>query len=387
MKTHFFILAILLSFFSCVEAQDEQYEDQNDVLFTQQDLKDSPADRIQQWRIRHSDTTFWFESKFREKNRRWTLVGRSSRNIKHIQSHFQSGEKIDVRTISPRKFEITLDANQVIRAAMGEPILSDVQSSVGTRSIFTRFAPRIQSLRGDHRLYVLSSINAVYVGDSLMFRGRTNTAAGWELIQSNFNQHEARILSEPSLTPYEFDADLLPEILTHQSELIFTAYDGNQQFISKRVEFVLKLVSFASADKKADLIWPSLSCEPEVAQCLKKYKKSNFETCGYARQVEACWAPKAVDFSRRLKREIEGQYKQKGREIAAMGGRTKRAALARVSPNKVGLDDPFEDEDYLPSPNDGFSVYHAGVIYRRSSVLWQGFYSKKGRFEALKKVN
>lgn len=382
MKQNLILILIALLFSGCVEPEENETRSKIEAV---QNL-DERADRIVQWRVRDSDTTFWFERGFEIKNRTGTIGGRASRNILSVESKFQFGEPLTAKIVSPRKFVLQLNEEQIVNAAAGNAIVTTVHTSVGRRHVFTRFSPRLNQFKGDHRIYILTAINAVYVGDKLTFRGRVNTAAGWELTDVRSPQKEATLSSQPSLHPFDFDAQSIAEILSDSVHLTLNAHDGARQYITKSANFGLRLIKLGTADLPPSQVWPRQTCHPEVHACLRNYKGDDFEICGYANQISACWGPHAIDFSQRLKEEINHLYETNSRLISAQHGRSRKTALARISPNKVGYVDPSESEDDAVNTDD-ILVYHPGVIYRRSSILWQGHYDKSGDFQFIEKLN
>lgn len=345
---------------------------------------EGPADRVNQWHIRHTDTSFWFQNAFKMRKNQWKFEGRASRNISKISSKFENGDPVITKLISKRKFQVFIDAQQLVLAAKGERIFTTIETSKGNRFVSMRFAPRLKRTQGDKEVYVLPAMNAIFVGSDLRFRGRTSLRSGWEL-QHVRAENYAELKSEPRLTPFEFSADELPRILRTRKYVVFTANDGNQNTSEKRVSFHLRLIQLSSSELPPRVAWPKEPCQTPVRECLRTLDDQDFEKCGYANQVEACWVPHAVDFSHHLEAEISFIYDRDERKVAGRNGRTKASALSEISPNKIGMIDPFESED--AATYDGIVVYHPGVIYRRSSTLWQGYYNEDGNFEIIEKVN
>ncbi len=381
------LLMIMGSFIACVGNDASNPPPKDAFTSVEVPLEDSRADRIERWRVRHSDTTFWFNPNVKINDKVGKINARSSRNLIGVISYFSSGETIQTTIVSPRIFELELNKGQIIKAASGEPIFTTVNTSVGKRHTLTRFAPRLNGFEGDHRIYVLGSMNATYVGNELAFRGRVATTDGWELLNVQFGKVPASLVYEPHLSPFDFNAELMPSILDEDQQITFTAYDGADQFVKKSVNFGLRLNRFAASDLSPYEVWPRESCHPDTHSCLRKYDGDDFETCGYANQISACWSPYAIDFSRRLGEEISGYYDENVLEMKSENRRSKRTALARISPNKVGQVDPLEDEDSANEQDETTIVYHPGVVFRGSSVLWQGHYDKNGDFQFMEKIN
>jgi hypothetical protein len=214
---------------------------------------------------------------------RWRITGRTSRNLKSVFSFVPDDPFGQAKLLSPRTFEVTLDAEHEIASMLaGGPLLVRLEPVSGpTTFAKLDFAPRLASFYGDGRIYLSSSVKPIYYVDgisNLRYRGtvstsgadvRVTTSAGDAIVGSGFFD----------LTNDEGLAAMGGSL---RAEATFSG-----RVAAKQATLQVALTSLAATIDDPYDAFPPNPCSPQVRSCMVG-KTVDFSACGSYRDVQAC---------------------------------------------------------------------------------------------------
>ena len=368
------------------------------------DYDDERADSSGSWKAKTRGFTLWVDTEVSASTSRrqvfYTVRGRVSKNLTGVRAYDETGYHYAAVNVSDRKFEVTLDASDLLRLLSGRRLYFDFFPKSGAESTYhgmTAFAPRLGSFAGSTGIFVHRAVNPVLVGDELKFRGRIKTAAGYEMDFVYTDDDAGPLLRAEGARAYRFDwapAELILAGDRSQDPVYFRAADTAQTPVEKTAHLHFRLVQVGVGTHAPLQAWPPAVCAADVARCLAELPNGDTEECGWASQVRAC--AESVPPSRRadaaafegdLEAAIRVYFADHAADVAAANGRTLTGALRAVDEANVGLVDRDEVDALGFDPDHHDAFFHPDPVYRDSPTIWYGVYDHGAELVAMFTVN
>ena len=340
-----------------------------------------------------SGITVWIDPTLRPTTRfdqpAWAIAGRTSKNIEGVFSFSSDDEFAEAIQVSPRKFEIYMDAGQAAHLLAGYRLLLDLDTQSGnTRQYFASFriAPRFHDFHGSSKITLHKTVSPFVFGQEIRFRNLIGLASGYESPGATTEGGASPLAIAPSGSSFAMDwsADALVAAATDTDQEIAVTAQKAGQTVTRFQQTELYVSSFQLIDSGMPLeVWPDPSCTANVRTCLQALPGSQLDrsSCGPAVDVLACVNEVAVPvdaarFQANLSAHLVGWYADHGADVAASGGNTLAEAQALCSAAKVEeVTNPEEDPDAHDLTQ--FRVFrHPDVVWPGSDIVWFGAYEK-----------
>lgn len=340
-----------------------------------------------------SGITVWLDPVARPTTRfdqpAWVIGGRTSKNIEGVFSFSSDDEFAEAIQISPRKFEIYMDAGQAEHLMAGYRLLLDLDTTTGsTRQYFAsiRIAPRFDDFHGSSKITLHKTITPFVFGQEVRFRNLIGLASGYASPTAETEAGASPLAIGPSGSSFAMDwagADLVAAATSSEQEIAVSATNGSQT-VTRFQSTELYVKSLQLIDEGMPLeVWPDPTCTASVRACLQALPATELDrsSCGAAIDVLACANEVAVPvdaarFQMNLSNHLVGWYADHGADVAASGGNSLAEAQALVSAAKVEeVTDPEGDPDAHDLTQ--FRVFrHPDVVWPGSDIVWFGAYEK-----------
>lgn len=340
-----------------------------------------------------SGITVWLDPALRPTTRfdqpAWVIAGRTSKNIEGVFSFSSDDEFAEAIQLSPRKFEIYMDAGQAEHLISGYRLLLDLDTTSGsTRQYFAsiRIAPRFDDFHGSSKITLHKTVTPFVFGQEIRFRNLIGLASGYANPTAVTEAGASPMQIGPSGSSFAMDwagADLLAAATSADDEIAVSAEKGSQTATRfQGSELYVKSLQLIDSGMPLE-VWPDPSCTASVRACLQALPASQLDrsSCGAAIDVRACVNEIALPidaprFTANLSDHLVGWYADHGADVEASGGNTLAEAQALCSAAKVEeVTDPEGDPDAHDLTQ--FRVFrHPDVVWPGSDIAWFGAYDK-----------
>lgn len=318
---------------------------------------------------------------------RWTISGRTSRNLQDAFSYVPDDAFGTARVISPRKFDLTLTNDELRTLVVGRQLLVRLTPTTGTTpyTIAISGAPSFVSQEGAPRIYLHSAVVPVVMGQQLVFRGRASTTSNMD----RFEVHAANaepLVTHVSTRTWTFDwshTQLAIVAAGFSGTVTLEATNSAAETFTRTGALAIRTTKVAITNGDPELAFPVPSCDTGVKACLSSLTDPNLDTsgCGSAVQVLACGgvrmqAISADRFAAELRAQLADYYALHGADIAQAGGNTLAQAQAAVSSAQITevLENGEDPRAYDLSRIRVFR--HPDVVFPGSDRAWFGAYDR-----------
>lgn len=319
----------------------------------------------------------------------WVLRGRASKNIEGVFSFSSDDELGEAIQVSPRKFDIFIDAGQAEHLIAGYRLLLDLDASTGsTRQYFAsiRLASRFHDFHGSSKLTLHKTVTPYMFGDVIQFRNLIGVASGYQNLGAVTEAGASPVAIGPSGSSFAMDwsgAGLVAAAVSADSEIAVSAQKGSQTATRfQSTELYVKSLQLIAGGMPLE-VWPDPTCTPSVRACLQALPAGELDrsSCGAAIDVRPCADEVATPisaprFQANLQDHLVTWYADHGADVAAAGGNSLAAAQALCSAASVEqVMDPEDD----PEGHDlgRFIVFrHPDVVFPGSDIAWFGAYDR-----------
>jgi len=340
-----------------------------------------------------SGITVWLDPVARATTRfdqpAWVLSGRTSKNLSSVFSFSSDDEFAEAIQVSPRKFDVYMDAGQAEHLMAGYRLIVDLDTTSGaTRQYFAsiRIAPRFDRFHGSSKLTLHKTVTPFVFGQQIRFRNLVGVASGYSDLGAQTASGGMPLLIAPQSGSFAMDwagADLLAVATDSENEMTVSAQKAGQTVNRfQGVDLVVKSLQLTT-----DLLpletWPDPTCKASTSACLQALPPSQLDrsSCGAAIDVRACVGvalptPDAERFHNDLVGHLVGWYDDHGADVAASGGNSLGEAQALCSTSNI---EEVTDPEGDPEAHDleQFIVFsHPDVVWPGSDIVWFGAYDR-----------
>lgn len=378
------ILAIGAALLASGCADETVVEPESDTLI----IGDSPADSLEQIRVRADGMTVWASPRVLSAND-WLFEARVSHSLSKISASV-AGQAVDVALVSARKFEVSVPAQLMEQNLAEEPLLVAMETTTG-REFTAMFVARARFVEttGSSKIYPWRNIEPIVVERKRVFRARMTAPENFvDLVGSNDDDSEP-VVTRESEKYWLFD--WYPGALVwaaHPTEdaLMIRGEDADGNVYTRRAPIHMELMKIGVTNSDPAAAWPAPECAAEVAACVAQTdaQTADLEHCGTYREVWPCvvdlpvndtpeWVKRYADD---LRRAIINHYTVHGEDIVNSGGNTRPQALLSVDTRKI---EEVSDPEYVPSGHDleTHRVFtHPDVMFPGSDIVWFGVYER-----------
>lgn len=366
---------------ACVDVDDDLPEGEDGVGDYDESTTDDKADATNEIRARIDGLTVWVDPTLHHTSAGWELEGRASRNLESVFSFVPDDAFATAVTTTARGFKVTFAPGSELNTMMsGLPILIQVRPISGeSATAAVWFKPRLTAFTGSTRVYLNTTIQPVWIGGELAYRGGASTAAGWgDLAVWGDGGAGPQVIAQPLR---KFRIDWTYDALIAAQIVHAAAYkDGATAEKTGQLEVAVGKLALTRQDPYD--AWPR-TCEPAVQACLDALVGTvDTGACGTYRQVQSCGGvsvaaePTKAQIQTDLRAHLVGYYATYGADVIAGGGNTLAQAQALVDATKIT---EVTTPDGDPEAHDlaQFRVYtHPDMIFPGSGIAWFVVYDR-----------
>lgn len=331
-------------------------------------VDDGKADATAELRVRVDGLTVWMDPVARRTPAGWVIDGRASRNLAGVSSWVPDDAFAEAAITSARSFTVTFALGHELNTMLsGLPIFVDLDPTTGasaTAAVWIK--PRLTGFAGSSRIYLNTTIDPVYVGGELVYRGGATTAAGYGELAAWGDAGPATVTAQPSR---KFRIDWTYDALANAGTVHATARK-DAATVEKTATLQVAVARLGLTRLDPSVVWER-TCEADVQACLDGLSGADAGACGSYREVQACGgiATEAEIVPEQLANELRGHlidwYAAHGADVVASGGNTLAQAQAAV--DAASFEEVTNAEDN-PNGHD-LATY---VVHRHPDVAFPG---------------
>jgi hypothetical protein len=313
------------------------------------------------------------------------IEARSSYDIASLRASIGDAGA-EVERTSARKFEVTLDARQLITSLEGTPLFVEITTTSGRvrNAMFTTRA-RTGYSSGSYRIYPWRNITGVITSGETFFRARLTTPSDVERVVGLNDDDSEPVVTREDATRWtaDFPAFAFPWAASPTEDpVVYVAEDGDGDRYSRNVHMTVEIAALGVTSQEPTEAWPAPVCEEVVRTCVADLgRDADLEPCGAVAEVKPCIdeLPEPDDiemlknrFADGLRRAILDFYAAHEVDVVASGGNPRTEALRLVdTADMEEVTDP--DEDPSGHDLDDYRVLtHPDVVFPGSDRVWFG---------------
>lgn len=299
-------------------------------------------------RARIDGLTVWIDRTVvlgRDGVRRFSLGGRTSRNLTRLDTTGRDAPAGEGRVRSARTFELELDDAEVGRVLAGAPLFVTVYTASGTATGAPATAavwlePRTVRTSGTSRVYLSTKLTATAAGSDTVYRSRATVESTWSGLRASGPAGASAAVAALDATHWRADwslATVLAAFTAGGAPLTYTVSRGSQ--VASRLAGVELVVSrFALTRRDPHEVW---GATPSLARA-------------------------ADDF----RAHLVAYYADHGADITSAGGNTLAQAQAAVDAGAFRAVTDIEEDPFAHDPATHWILRHPDVTHPGSDLAW-----------------